>query len=249
MSVRRHKPTSISAPNSFWEQVEEEARASSQSVSGTIVNIVSNYFRSKITRLSSWDTDDEEWYDENKFYTYSQDKYGHSAKVEVTIPKHIAGEVKGIIDAGKIPELRTTQDFYRNAIRHEAHRIGKMIQDEGLIEAAHLMTVQDDLMHEQVIATDAQKMMADARNLLDEALMLGHYDFIEGKLVSLWKASTSVNERFRSAYMQMLRDYRKNLDEYKERDTTKGTVKLPDGRVMKNGVELAPRRRRKSDTD
>lgn len=249
---RRSKPRSLSMPDSVYEQIEEEAASTGRSISSVVVGIISTYFRTKIIRRSAWETDDEEgWYSPNHFYTYSQDKFGHSAKIDVTIPKHVAGEIRGIIDSGRIPELRTVQDFLRNAVRHETHRIGKMIEDNELIEAAHTMTISDQIAHEQAVATETQKLIGDISNLLDESIALGHLSYADEKLKDLWKGASAINERFREVYMNTLKDYGEVLRKAQrvERERNRGEQTREDGTRVKNGVELADRKaRRKSST-
>lgn len=248
---RRSKPRSVSIPDSIWSQVEEEAASSGRSISAVLTGIASTHFRNKITRKSAWDTDEEDWYDPNRFYTFSQDKFGHSAKVDVTIPKHVAGEIRGIIDSGRLPELRTVQDFLRNAVRHETYRIGKMIEEGELIEAAHTMTLADAIAHEHSVATETQKLISDISTLLDEALTLEHISYAEEKLKEFWKGASAINERFRGTYMDTLRDYGKLVSDAKElaESRKRGTVTHNDGTRTKNGVEIASKKsRRKTST-
>ena len=239
LSTRRLKPRSISITDDLWEQVKLEASETGQPVSTIVVHIISAYFRSKIVRKSSWDTDEEDWYDPHKFFTFSQDKYGHSAKIDVTIPKHVAGEIKGIVDSGRIPELRTPQDFYRNAIRHECHRIGKMIEDDALVEASHFLTIRDRVLNEQAVATEAQKHIEAVKTVLEEALILEHYDFIEYQLKGFWKDVSSIPERFKDDYIECLKFYQEESVR-KRVARNKGTMTFPDGRRFKNGIELSP---------
>lgn len=231
----------MSISDTLWDQVEQEAASSGQSLSQIVVEAISIYFRSRAVRASSWDTDEsDDWYNEDKFYTFSQDKHGHSAKVDVTIPKMVAGEVAGIIDSGSIPELRTPQDFYRNAIRHQAYRTGKLLREGGLVDAAHQMTVLDRVATQQAIATEYLELEARIVDLLDEELMHSHYDFVESELKEYWKMASSINERFRSQYMELLRHYGTLLEETRQSQIPRrGTHTLPNGRKFKNGVELA----------
>lgn len=253
MSSNRRKPRSITATDSLWSQVEEEAARTGQSRSDIVIQAVSQYFRSKIDRHSSWDTDDSDaWYDETKFYTFSQDKYGHSATIQVTIPKMVAGEIAGLVDSGKIPELRTAQDFYRNAIRHQAYRTGKMIQEERLMTSSHQMTLLDRVATSQAAATEYDELESRIRDLLDEEIIRGHLAYVREELDEYWRAVSDINERFRERYVDLLREYEDRLEEASGVNYRRmqGTVTTPDGRRFKNGVELAPENqtgRRKSD--
>lgn len=243
MSKNRRKPRSISVSDDLWEQVEHEAAATGLPISGVVVHALTRYFQSQTIRSSDWDTDDSDaWYDENKYYTFSQDKFGHSARIEVTIPKMVAGEIAGIIESGKIPELRNAQDFYRNAVRHQAYRTAKALRDGALVDVAHQMTILDRIATQQAASTEYAEMEAKLRQLLDEELILGHYEFVKEELKAYWASASAVGERFREKYIACLREYQARLIQAQEIDATKGTKITSDGRRYKNGIELTPAR-------
>ena len=88
----------------LWHRIEEIASAEGVSVSAVINRAVHEYLQRDFTR-SSWDTmPDDEWYDERRFYTYSQDKKGHSVTAKFAIPKNVAGGIRRLVDSGSIPE-------------------------------------------------------------------------------------------------------------------------------------------------
>lgn len=239
------KPRGVSIPDSLWSQVEAEAAATGRSRSQVVIHALSQYFQSKVQRHSSWETDDSDaWYDENKFYTFSQDKFGHSARIEVTVPKMIAGEIAGIVDSGAIPELRTAQDFYRNAVRHQAYRTGKMLADDTLVAVSHQMTTLDRIATSQAAATEYDELESRTRDLLDEEIVRGHLFYVREELDNLWDSTSSINERFRDRFVALLKEYEEKLSEAIEVDykTVRGTVTYPDGRRFKNGIELAPKK-------
>jgi len=244
---RRRIPRSISIDDNLWEQVKAEANTYGMSASQVVISALAQYFQSQLVRSSSWDTDDSDaWYDESKIYTFSQDKHGHSAKVELYIPKMVAGEVTGLVESTRIPELRTPQDFYRNAIRHQVYRYGKILRDDRLIESAHIMTLRDQIASDQAETTEVSQIIESMGNMLDQAIQLGHYDFVEQRLKYLWDSSNSVSERFRDEYLNTLIRAREKLDRVRDRGSSQGTVTYPDGTREKNGIELAPRQRRRS---
>lgn len=236
------RPRSISVSNELWDQVKEQAEATGQSASAIVVQALGTHFRSQVIKRSSWDTDDEAgWYDPDKLYTFSQDKHGHSAKVELHIPKMVAGEIAGIIDSGKFPELRGPQDFYRNAIRHMAYRFGRMVQDDAVVESAHVMTILDRIATDKAETAETLKLISDMTELLDNAIDLGHLAFAENRLEYLWEAASSITERFREEYVETLKAYRQRIRVAKAKAKNTGEIEREDGSRIKNGVELQPR--------
>lgn len=240
--------------DALWDEVKRDAERHGQSISSVVTAALGQYFRSKIVRSSSWETDEDEgWYDPKKFYTYSQDKYGHSAKVEIPIPKMVAGEVAGIVQSGRIPELRTPADFYRNAVRHEAYRVGKMLEEDELVRVARLMTIHDRTMSIQAAATEFNELIIRMSDVLDEEILNGNHIFARQLLDEYWDFLSTIDERFKDRFEDLLRTYEDNLAAVKARDekigSRKGTINLPDGRRFKNGIELAPVQRRKRKPD
>lgn len=242
MSSNRRRPHSFSATDELWEQVKEEAAQYGTSVSSVIIEALAAHFQSKVVRRSSWDTDDEAgWYDESRFYTFSQDKQGHSAKAEINIPKNVAAEVAGIVDSRAFPQLRTIQDFYRNAIRHWAYRTGKMLNNGSVIEAVHLMTIQDQIATDQAETQETLALIATVEESIEAAIGLGHISFAEHRLKFLWDASSSVSERFRAEYIETLKDLQTKVRKAKTKTTE---PVLDQSSSTKKDVELAPPRRR-----
>jgi hypothetical protein len=196
----------------LWTQIEETASAEGVSASAVISRAVHEFMQRDWTR-SSWDTQpDDEWYDERRFYTYSQDKKGHSVTVHFAIPKNMAGAVKRIVDSGSIPELRSAADFYRNAIFHWARKVAQWVEDDEFLEESswHQLRMEDDTIRQA--SDDFQELMIGMKGLLDSFLVTKDYTFMESYLTRRDQASSIIPEKFRAEYLAIVDSYRERLD-------------------------------------
>lgn len=210
MSAR--KPHTFSASDEIWGKVEQEAAESGSSYSAVVNRALGTHFQQLIAR-SSWSLEDDEgWYDEKKFYTYTEDKKGHSAKIALVVPKNIAGVVQKIVGSNRVPELRSTQDFYRSAIFHYAHKVGRWIDDEELIEQSTVAMMQAEL--DQVVQSrkDMDALIESARTAFDLALSdESMLPWAEAKLRGLWEQIGSVPEMFKKDLIEVLVKYGNQL--------------------------------------
>lgn len=205
--MARRVPHSFSTTDEMWEEVTSAAYRQGISQSAVINQALEQFFSTKITR-SSWETVDEAaWYDAKKFYTYSQDKNGHSAQVRMWIPKNLAGQIGRIIGSGEIPELRTPQDFYRDALFHRAHVVSEWLDDGELRKEVGMMALQaeeDRIAQEQ---EDFNTLLESTKRNLETALERGDYAHMEEHLKSRWDHLSSIPARFRDEYEALLKSY------------------------------------------
>lgn len=219
-SMARRKPHSFSTTNELWREVAQAAAREHVSQSTVISRALLQYFSTKVTR-SSWDTDEESsWYNAKKFYTYSEDKKGHSIQIRLWVPKNLAGQVGRVVNSGQIPEYKSPQDFYRDSLFHRAHDVAEWL-DDGELKAEVGMAIllaEEDAINQ--MKRDAEALIEATRSNLQEAWDKGEYEWLEEHINGRIEKASSVPEQFRADYMDLLKGYKKRLKE-----VAKGTVR------------------------
>lgn len=198
-----------------WGQLEDIASAQGVSVSAVITRAIHEYLQRDFTR-SSWDTlPEDDWYDERRFYTYSQDKKGHSVTARFAIPKNVAGGIKRLVDSGSIPELRSVSDFYRNAIFHWSRRVGQWVDDDQLVSEInfHLLALEDETIRQS--RKDFEALLQNMRANLDEFIQERAYDHMDTYLTRRRELATLVPEKYRSEFDDLIEEYRMKLGQAK----------------------------------
>lgn len=198
------------------EEIKVAAQREGVSQSEIINRALGQYFSTKIVR-SSWDTDDEgSWYDERKFYTYSEDKKGHSIQIRLWVPKNVAGQIGRVINSDQIPEYRSSQDFYRDALLHRAFRVAQWI-DDGELQAEvglAMMLAEEDAIKQ--MKADVEALVESTRENLTAAWERGDYDWIEKHVNERLEKSTSVPENLRDDYVRLLKGFKDRLEEVRK---------------------------------
>ncbi len=200
----------------IWRQVEDIASAEGVSISAVVSRAIHEYLQRDFTK-SSWDTmPDDEWYDEQRFYTYSQDKKGHSVIARFAIPKNVAGGIKRVVDSGAIPEIRSAADFYRNAIFHWSRRVAQWIDDGDLMAELswHQLRLEDETIVQARL--DFEDLEDGMRTNLDEFLREGELSYMETYLKQRVSASSLIPEKFRDDYMTIIEEYQVKLKAVKD---------------------------------
>ena len=165
----RRKTHSFSTTEDLWEEVAQTAAKEHASQSSIISRALQQYFAAKVVR-SSWDTDEESaWYNPRKFYTFSEDKKGHSIQIRLWIPKNLAGQIGRVVNSGQIPEYRSPQDFYRDSLFHRAHEVAEWL-DDGELKAEtglSILLAEEDAIKQ--MKRDAEALLEATRTKLQEA--------------------------------------------------------------------------------
>jgi hypothetical protein len=195
---------SISTPDPLWDEVILASKREGVSMSAIVNRALQQFFTTQVAR-SSWDTDEESsWYDERKFYTYSEDKKGHSIQIRLWIPKNLAGQIGRVVNSGQIPEYRSAQDFYRDSMFHRAHVVSEWLDDGELIAD------EDEIAQ---LKKDAEVLIAATRENLEEAWNRGDHEWMETHINQRLEKATSVPELFRAEYVRLLKGYQARLKE------------------------------------
>lgn len=204
----RSKPRSFSTNDPMWQTVVDTASREGISQSSVVNRALDHYFSSRVNRPSAWETTSEDqWYDERHFYTASEDRHHHSTTIYLHVPKNMRAAIGVVVGSGAIPEYRSAQDFYRDAIFHRAHRVAKWIEDDSLSREVHLQMLLSD---QQVIAQerqDAKELLASTRQNIEDAM--GHQEYLR---VAEWlKAAaeqiSSLPEPYQGEYGEMVGFY------------------------------------------
>lgn len=198
---------SFSTSAAVIREIEESALREGVSQSTIINRAIERYFATKVTR-SAWETvSEDEWYSDRNFYTHSSDKQGHSVSVKMQIPKNVAGQLSRVIGSGAIPEYRSNQDFYRDAIFHRAHQVGRWIDDGELVREVTMMILkaEEDQIAQQ--KKDAHDLIEVTQQNLEEALSRGDIARVRAHIKDRMEKSSSVPEAYREEYVGMLKKY------------------------------------------
>ena len=196
----------------LWHRIEEIASAEGVSVSAVINRSLHEYLQRDFTR-SSWDTmPDDEWYDERRFYTYSQDKKGHSVTAKFAIPKNVAGGIRRLVDSGSIPELRSVADYYRNAIFHWTRKVSQWVDDGELLNEVnlHYLQMEDDTIMQT--EKDFESLIVGMKQVMDTFLASEDWTYMETYLEHRQNVSSVVQEKFRAEYLDVLGQYQEKLE-------------------------------------
>jgi len=216
-SVEKRNRMGLKVTKSFytssdiWTQLEDIASAEGGSVSQVISRAIHEFLQKDFLR-SSWDTlPEDNWYDERRFYTYSQDKRGHSVTARFAIPKNIAGHIKRIVDSGVIPELKSAADFYRNAIFHYSRKVGQWIDDGEVLTTLtwYVMYLEDETQMQA--RKDYDTFLETMKANLDEALLEKDYKHLETYLNQRASQSALIPEKHRQGYLDLIDAYRERL--------------------------------------
>ncbi len=113
---------------------------------------------------SRWEVSTPQGYNPLAHYTQASDKKGHSAKFTTKIPVNVAGEMSAAVQSGKIPEYKTIQDFMRDAIIHQLHRIQPILDDPELERKITMWTISNEALR----ARQEREGFAEMMTAIDE---------------------------------------------------------------------------------
>ena len=202
---RNRVPMSVSVTEAMKAKLKAEANRTNTSVSGIIASALTQYFQLLVSR-NAWETDDEEGasYSPKRFYTASDDKQGHSAQIRLYIPKGLAGQIARIINSHEIPEYRSIQDFYRDALTHRAYTVGGWLDDDELVGEVHMLILMSEEHQLQQIKRDVESLCAIIEDNLNEAFLRDDVEWIKAYIADRREKHTAVPELYRDRYLAVL---------------------------------------------
>lgn len=206
-------PQSFAATDDLKNEIVQAARREGVSQSEIINRALSQYFATKITR-SSWDTDDENsWYDEKKFYVATENKRGFSSYLRLWVPKNLAGQIGRVVESNQIPEYRSAQDFYRDALSHRAYKVAQWIDDGELVRETGLLMMLSEEQRITQEKQDVDALVAQTRENLQTAWDRGDYDWVEQRVEERLDKAASIPETLRREYVDILKEFQKKVRE------------------------------------
>lgn len=207
------KSQSFATTDDLSNEVRQAARREGVSQSEIINRALKQYFATKVVR-SSWDTDDgDSWYDEKKFYVASENRKGFSSYLRLYVPKNLAGQISRVVDSSQIPEYRSPQDFYRDALSHRAYKVAQWIDNEELKHESGLLMM---LSEEERIARekrDMESLIEQTRENLQKAWDKGDYDWIAERVTERLGKAASIPETLRDDYIGLLKEFQGKVGE------------------------------------
>lgn len=213
---RQRKVTSFAPTTELHDEIQAAARREQVSQNTIINRALEQYFSTKVAR-SSWDTEEESgWYDENKFYVYSQDKQGHSHYARIWIPKNLAGLIGRVVNSEQIPEYRSSQDFYRDALFHRAHKVAQWIDDGALKGEIGVLTLKAEEETINRMKKDAAELIEITRQNLQEAWDNGEYEWLDEWIRTRMERVSAIPETHRGEYAELLKTFAVRLKEAKK---------------------------------
>jgi len=215
---QRATTTSFRIPVFLFNKCNEESERLGTSLSRIYLRALTQYFET--FSVESWATvDDQDAYDPTRFYTYSQDKKGHSVTIRVNIPKPLAGELSNLAKSGTVPAYRSTEDVVRDALYHRTKQIARMVDNGELevsVDMAMLMSDEMQMMDESEHAEqliDAVRTNAQTIYNRDG----GNVTRLKRYLAQRREMADSIPTPYRKDYLSAIEDYEKRIEPKKAR--------------------------------
>lgn len=215
---------SFSTSQEMAELIDEAARTEGVSMSQVINRALQQWQQTKVQRDAWGTTDGQEWYDPRKFFTATEDRNGHSAQIRTWVPKNLAGQVARIVNSGMIPELRSSADFFRDAIFHRSKQVARWLDDGELLNEVDLhMMLADELAIVQK-QRDVDALVLAMKTNLSQAMSRGDWEWLEGYVDDREVKGAGIPHQLRGPYDDLLSEYKKELRRAKRdgRARTKG---------------------------
>jgi superfamily I DNA and RNA helicase len=153
-----------------------------------------------------WGTESTKGYRRDAFYTQASDRQGHSAKYQVKVPTNIAGELAAIIQSGKIPEYRTPQDIFRDALIHQLHYLERIVDDPEFSRRISMAIIHQDLMTKQSEREEFYVLMEAIKEEIAHLQTTGQGDKLRRYLVDLLdKAEEAIPQEFLADFNDEIR--------------------------------------------
>jgi len=120
-------------------------------------------------------------YDPDKIYTRASDDKGHHTLMHVKVSPMLHGEIRALVQSGKLPMLRTHADIVRDAVIHRMIHYRNMLTAQGIDPGTILSTIETEVREAQLDEIETKTAQWDRLiNKLDARLadlvQLGDYD-------------------------------------------------------------------------
>lgn len=155
---------------------------------------------------STWLTDDDDGYDVSKFYTRSE-KTTRQVRAHLTLDA--IAEIERLVQGKDVAEIRTIQDFLRDAVHHRLHWVLKeKVQTPESAQRLKVMQLRADA---EATAADVEqnRLMLDAiRHSLSELQGSGNKAELRKHLARLEVTAEGLDEPWNWQLLEVLENYR-----------------------------------------
>lgn len=215
---QRATTTSFRIPVFLFNKCNEEAERLGTSLSRIYLRALTQYFET--FTVESWATaDEQDAYDPTRFYTYSQDKKGHSVGIRINIPKPLAGELSNLAKSGTVPAYRSTEDVVRDALYHRVKQIARMVDNGELEVAVDMAMLMSDELQMMDEAEEAKELI-DAVRSNAQAIYArdgGNMTRLKRYLAQRRELADSIPLPYRADYLSAIEDYEKRIEPKKSK--------------------------------
>lgn len=158
-----------------------------------------------------WDTERGQSYSLDTFYTRSTNKHDHSAECKFRFPPHLQAAVAQIIESKQYPQLRSIQDFWRDAAVHRLHYLNEAIQDGKLQKQLSLEMRACRIAEKQKEVEELKQIVDNHTNNLDLALSMRDSEAISDSLALLEDDLPTIRNPYRAMLKELARKFRMEL--------------------------------------
>lgn len=119
-------------------------------------------------------------YEPNEFYVASRNKKGFGTTLRVMVPPDVLVHISELVQKQLVPAYRTREDFIRDALVHNLHRVRAIIKDDFFLsrndEYLDVMMIESALYKIQVITDARANHERMLRGVIESARQLSMYE-------------------------------------------------------------------------
>lgn len=155
----------------------------------------------------TWLTENEDGYELTKFYTRSGTSQTRQVRVHLT--NDAIAEIERIVQGKEVAEIRTTQDFIRDAVHHRLHWILKeRVQTPESAQRMRVMQLHADAENATADVAQHRLMLEAIRFSLSELQGSGNKTELKDRLGRLELEAEALNEPWNWQLLELLENYR-----------------------------------------
>ena len=196
----------------YWdEQVKREASREGTTRSQIYLRAIDEYFQARRGGMATLEEADDSYYDPQHFYTSSQDKKGHSAQFRINIPKPLAGEIASLIQSGRVPAYRSTEDVARDGLYHRVKQVAQWIDNDDLEAAVDIAMLNAQEVAIMEREQQAEELLDNMRSNISRMLARGEEEQLLAYLVAREAYIDSLPSPYREDLIELVEDSRKRI--------------------------------------
>ncbi len=213
---QRATTTSFRIPVVLYNKIKEITDKTGESLTTFYLKALTQYFGT--FDEDSWATvTDAESYDPFRFYTFSQDKHGHSGTLHVPFPKPLLAEMAALASSGVVPAYRGANDIVRDAVYHRVKQIAQMVDAGELEVSVDMAMLMSDEMKIQNDAQEAANLIAAMKENAQGIYAREGTDGLRLYLAQREEDLDSIPAPFREEYQGVIETFKPKLEPKKRR--------------------------------